>query len=177
VRLGDCTYRARPLTEERDVGLEHLTTYLSDHGAGAVAALELMAHVRDQHPGTETAVVVERIRTDVGSDLQELKRVMDRVGRGDSPARKAVAWLGERMMRLKLLVDDSSDGALRLFESLETIALGLEGKLALWQALAACADDVPVLQGVDYERLIARGREQRDALEPVRLEAARSAFR
>jgi hypothetical protein len=159
------------------MGLEHLTTYLNDHSAGAVAALELMAHVRDGHPGTEAAAVVERIRGDVASDLQELKRILDRLGRGDSSARKAVAWLGERMMRLKLLVDDSSDGALRLFESLETIALGLEGKLALWHALEACAADVPEISEVDYARLIARGREQRDALEPARLDAARAAFR
>jgi hypothetical protein len=159
------------------MGLDHLSTYLNDHSAGAVAALELMAHVRDGHPGTDTAAVVGRIRTDVESDLEELKRIIERVGRGDSPTRKAVAWVGERMMRLKLLVDDSSDGALRLFESLETIALGLEGKLALWHALEACAPDVPEIAEVDYARLIARGGEQRAALEPVRLDAARAAFR
>jgi hypothetical protein len=159
------------------MGLQHLTTYLNDHSAGAVAALALMAHVREQHPGTLTATVVGGIHADVESDLLELTRVIDRVGRGDSAARKAVAWMGERMMRLKMLVDDSSDGALRLYESLEAIALGLEGKLALWSALEACAADVPALRDVDYARLITRGRAQRDALEPVRIEAARAAFR
>lgn len=159
------------------MGLDHLAIYLNDHAAGAAAALELMAHVRDEHSGTEVATVVARVRDDVEADLQELTRIIDRVGRGESAARKAAAWMGERMMRLKLLVDDSSGGALRLFESLETIALGLEGKLALWHALGSCAADVPALQGVDYERLIARGREQRDAIEPVRLDAARAAFR
>ena len=109
--------------------------------------------------------------------LQELKRIIDRVGHGESSARKAVAWVSERIMRLKLLVDDPADGALRLFESLETLALALEGKLALWHALEACAPDVPEIAEVDYARLIARGREQRDALEPVRLDAARAAFR
>jgi len=158
------------------VGLDHLSVYLNDHSAGAVAALELMAHVRDQHSGTEAARVVARVRADVEADLQELARVIEQVGRGESPTRKAVAWMGERMMRLKMLVDDSSNGALRLYESLEAIALGLEGKLALWRALETCAANVPALQGLDYARLIARGREQRDAIEPVRLDAARAAF-
>lgn len=159
------------------MGLDHLATHLNDHSAGAVAALELMEHVRDDHPGTEVAAVVGRIKSDVEADLLELKRVVEQVGRGESATRKAVAWMGERMMRLKLQVDDSSNGELRLFESLDAIALGLEGKKALWHALAASAPDVPALRGPDYARLIARGEEQRDALESVRIDAATAAFR
>lgn len=156
---------------------EHLATYLNDHVAGAVAALDLMEHVREEHSGTETGTVVGRVMADVEADLDELKHIIDRLDCGESATRKAFAWFGERMMRLKLLIDDASNGALRLFESLETIALGLEGKKALWRTLAASAAEIPALQGVDYERLIARGDEQRDAVEVVRIAAARAAFR
>ncbi len=158
------------------MGMDHLATYLNDHLAGAAAALELMEHIEQENGGSATGILVGRIRADVSADRDELARLIARFDGGESAPRKAVGWLGERIVRLKLRMDDPSGGALRLFESLETIALGLEGKKALWYALSACAPRIPELQGVDYDRLIARGIEQRDALEPARVEASKSAF-
>jgi hypothetical protein len=158
------------------VGVQHLATYLNDHLAGAASAIDLMRHIEQAHAGDPVGALVGRIRRDVEADREELRRLIARLHAGESVPRQAVAWLGERMARLKLRIDDPSGGALRLFESLEAISLGIEGKNALWHALAASAPGVPDLQGVDYDRLIARGQEQRGALEPARLDAGRAAF-
>ena len=86
------------------------------------------------------------------------------------------AWLVGKVTELKLRLDDSARGPLRLLESLEVLGLGIHGKLALWRALDAAADSSPELEGFDYERLAQRAEEQRWRIEVVRLEAAKAAF-
>jgi hypothetical protein len=62
-------------------------------------------------------------------------------------------------------LEDGSEGPLRLLESLEAVALGINGKLALWCALAAVAEITPEIKKSDYRRLIARAQEQREIAE------------
>ncbi|MGH7792081.1 MAG: hypothetical protein ACREOB_07160 [Thermodesulfobacteriota bacterium] len=98
---------------------DNLATYLNDHLAGSVAALELLAYLEEQHAGTP----VERL------DIVQ------------SRPRKATAWLAEKITQIKLRLDDPTGGALRLLEGLEAVAIGIEGKRALWRALEAVAED------------------------------------
>lgn len=151
--------------------------YLSDHMAGAVAALELLEHLEKAHADSGLAHFLRVLRGDIETDRHELAELMRRLHIGESAPRKAAAWLAEQVVRLKLKVDDSADGALRLLESVEAVALGIEGKLALWHALATAATDAPELLGPDYARLAERAAEQRRRVEPVRLDAARAALR
>jgi hypothetical protein len=72
--------------------------------------------------------------------------------------------------------DDKSSGPLRRLESLEAVALGIHGKLALWQALSAAAVAAPALRGVDYDDLAARASDQRARVEALRLDAARASL-
>jgi len=101
---------------------------------------------------------------------------MNRAGVGPSRTREAAAWLTEKVADLKMRIDDSGDGALRLLESLEALAIGIDGKHALWIALAAAAEHVPALTGVDYERLIKRAEAQRRTVEVQRLSAVQAAL-
>jgi hypothetical protein len=155
---------------------EHLATYLNDHLAGSVLALELMEHLEEAHAGTELADFMAALRAEVTADQQELEALMERLEVGESRPRKATAWLAEKVALLKLRLDDSGDGALRLFESLEALSLGIEGKRALWRALAAAAEASPALRGLDFLRLIQSAEQQRNRLEARRLEAAKAAL-
>lgn len=156
---------------------EHLATYLNDHLAAAVAAFELLEHLERDHGDTPAGAFAASFRPEIAVDRDELTRLADRLGAPKDIPRRAAAWLGERALQLKLHVDDPSDGALRRFESLEAVALGVDWKGALWRALAAVAPDVPELQGVDYDHFIQRNDAQRARVEPIRLEAARDALR
>jgi hypothetical protein len=73
-------------------------------------------------------------------------------------------------------LEDGSEGPLRLLESLEAVALGIDGKLALWRALETVAEIAAEIRKVDYGRLIARAQEQREVAEAMRLIAARLAL-
>ena len=155
---------------------EHLATYLNDHLAGSVAALELLQHLADAHAGSAREPVLRELHADISSDRQQLKELMDQLEISKSSVRQISAWLAEKTTHLKLLVDDPSGGALRLLESLEVVALGIEGKQALWNSLRAISKDVPALQGLDLDRLEERGASQRERIETLRLEAAKAAL-
>jgi hypothetical protein len=155
---------------------EHIETYLNDHLAGSVAAVELLDQLEAAHTGTPRARVLAGLRADIEADRQELKSLMDRLDVSESRARKASAWLTEKVTELKLRLDDTSGGDLRLLESFEALSLGIEGKHSLWLALAAAAEEAPALRLVDYQRLTERAEEQRSRVETLRLEAAKAAL-
>ena len=155
---------------------EHLETYLNDHLAGSVVAIELMKNLESVYAETAIADFIKRLRADVEMDQQELQNLMSSLEISESRTRKASAWFTEKFTELKLRVDDSKSGDLRLFESLEALSLGIEGKRSLWLALAAAAEVSPALRKVDYESLKQRAEEQRERVETKRLEVARGAL-
>lgn len=155
---------------------KHITTYLSDHLAGAAGAIELMQHVESVYANTDVARVIAGVRVDVEADVDKLKALAATLDVTESPSRELGAWVGARMAELKLYLDDSSNGPLYLLEAIETLAMGIDGKLALWRGLAAAADDVPSLRGPDYARLTQRAQDQRQRIEPARLDAVRAVF-
>jgi hypothetical protein len=155
---------------------EYLATYLNDHLAGAVAAIELLEHLEAAQAGTVEARTIAQLRAEIEADRQELEALVSRLNIAKSRSRQVTAWFAEKVTELKLRLDDPSAGALRRLESLEAVQIGIDGKRALWRALAAAAEDVPELQALDYARLEQRALEQRSRVEILRLETARAAF-
>ena len=153
-----------------------LTTYLNDHLAGSVAALEIVDHLIEhaQNSGWRTSLV--QLRKDIEEDQDILRDLLKKLGGTESPVRKAAAWLSEKIGEVKLHLDDRGNGALRLFEALEALSLGIQGKLALWRALATAAERVSELQQLDYAELERRGTQQFEQADALRLEAAADAL-
>lgn len=155
---------------------EHIATYLNDHLAGSVVALELLQHLESAHAGTPLEGFFAELRADIKADQHQLESLMSQLQIAESRARKATAWLTEKITEVKLLMDDPEGGALRLMEALEVLSLGIEGKRAMWRALATASERAPQLRGVDYELLTKRAEQQCERAEEVRLQAAKAAF-
>jgi hypothetical protein len=155
---------------------ESLATYLNDHLAGSVVAVELLDHLRTDRTRTEQTSILTGVHADIAADRQELELFMAQLGITVSAPRKATGWLVEKLSEIKLRLDDAGDGALRRLEALETLSLGIAGKQALWDALAAAADQAPELRALDYPRLSERAAAQRAVVESLRLRAAQEAF-
>jgi hypothetical protein len=153
-----------------------LRTYLNDHLAGSVAALELLDHLADLHPDPDRKRLFTGLRAEVEEDQRVLQQVLEKVGGKESTVRKAAAWLTEKFGEAKLHLDDLGDGLLGVLEAIEALGLGIQGKLALWRALGAVADRVPQLQGVDFARLEQRALQQHQRVETQRLQTARVAL-
>ena len=153
---------------------QNLATYLNDHLAGSVAALELLEYLEKTQTGKAMGRFVPELRADIAADRREA--LMARLHIAASPSRAAAARLAERMTEIKLRLDDPAGGALRLLEILEALSAGIEGKRLLWRALAAVAEDAPALRLTDYGRLEQRAQEQRQRVEMARLETAKTAL-
>lgn len=155
---------------------DYIATYLNDHLAGSVVAVELMENLETVYAGRPIADFIAKLRADIEVDILELEDLMGQLQISESRTRKASAWLTEKFTQLKLRLDDPAHGDLRLFESLEALSLGIEGKRSLWLALSAAAELSPQLRIADYQRLQQRAEEQRARVEDQRLELARKAL-
>jgi hypothetical protein len=153
---------------------DNLTTYLNDHLAGSVVALELLGHMIRLQRGTAGEQVLDEIRREVEEDQKTLQGLLHEVGGKESRVRRAAAWLTEKLGRAKLHLDDPGSGDFEMLEALETLALGIQGKAALWRALAAAR--LPQARQVDLTALEQRALKQLQRAEVMRLQSARAAL-
>jgi len=155
-----------------------LETYLNDHLAGARLGVDLAGQIRDQAEG-DLKTTMAHLTAEIEEDREKLTEVMDRVGASQNQVKQATAWVTEKASRLKLselgglLGGDDDYG---LFMSLETLVLGVNGKLRLWIALKQQAAEHEGLDPVELEALAERARKQIDVLDRERLAAAARAL-
>src|SRR3954452_11805498 len=97
---------------------ENLATYLNDHLAGSMTAIELLDRVAEIYK--DIAPAVTALRQEIEADREELRTLLDTLDVSESRTRKVGGWLAEKVTQLKLRVDDGA-GALRLLESLEAV--------------------------------------------------------
>lgn len=157
--------------------MENLTTYLNDHLAGSVAALELIERLIKTYEKNPIGEFCKELRNDIEADQDQLKKLIDTLGAKKSDARQAVAWIAEKISRVKIQPGQSANGKLGLLQALEALFLGIAGKRALWRALATAAQTVPKLRKPNYPELEQRAIEQCQRVEAKRLEFANETFR
>ena len=152
-----------------------LKTYLNDHLAGSVMAIELAERTIRENEGGPVAARLSPLVEQIREDQTVLKGVIERLGTGESSVKKAGAWLAEKASRVKLGGTDEP-GELSRLEVLEMLTTGVHGKRALWRALRVVAARHEELRGLDLDLLERRAVEQHDELEAMRLEAAKAAL-
>jgi len=84
--------------------------------------------------------------------------------------------MAEKTSRLKFSGLTSGAADLGTLMALETLCLGVYGKLGLWKSLVEVVDQHTPLAAADLHELIARARSQHEALERERLAAGRQAL-
>ena len=157
------------------MNVSNLTTYLNDHYAGSVGALQLIDHLGDACTDEERKTGYRALKKEIEADQALLKGLLTSLGSDESVLKKAGAWLAEKISHLKLTLSDSARGDLALLEGLEILSLGIEGKLALWQTLNAVVRSLPDVE-LDFIRLEDRAKWQRKTVEEWRLQAAARAL-
>ena len=156
---------------------EVLASYLHDHLAGADAGVDMARRLEKRVAGTAEAAVLGRLADDVDHDREELRRLDEELGESEQPLKRAAGWVAGKAQQLAVAEPlTPRDEHLSLLLQAEAMALGIEGKLGLWEALLAVAADHPQLADVDLARLAERALEQRERVERVRLAGARRAF-
>ena len=161
------------MTAEPDRLLE---IYLADHAAAATAGAALARRAAQSNATNEYGDFLRGLSGAIEEDRRSLQQIIAQLGFRESRSKEAVAWLAEKVGRLKL------NGRLREYSplsrvlELEALSVGITGKLALWDSLLAQPGVGERLSGQDLGALADRARQQREEVEQHRLQAAREAF-
>ena len=151
--------------------MKNLEIYLNDHLAGAVAALELLADLREQHKNEPLGDVLGTLEVDIDADKEALREVMRSLGMEESTVRQTGAWAAEKVAHARLKIAGDQPG---LVLALEGLIMGINGKRMLWRSLAVAKVLNP--SKWDFEKLERRAEDQIERAEAGRIRAAQRAF-
>ena len=146
--------------------VQPLSVYLNDHLAGSTVGVNLARRLAVERDS------MRELAAEIVQDRETLLALMGRLGVREDRVKVALAKAAEQASRVKL----GADRPLNRLEMLETLSLGVEGKLAMWEALKRSRAGVRDVGAFDLDALIARARSQRERLEGERMRAADAAF-
>lgn len=155
---------------------QDLERYLNDHLAGSFGAVSLIDDVATRQEEEPEREFFLRLKESVETDQALLKRLIDHGGMEQSKPLQVTGTLAAKAGRLKLLWEGLGPGELGMFEALEMITLGIQGKRLLWVMLGEIAPQVPSWQNVDFAALELAAVRQHDAVEVRRIKAGREAL-
>jgi hypothetical protein len=149
--------------------------YLNDHLAGATAGVDLAKQAAERHDG-ELGEFFAQLAGEIAGDLNTLTSLMDQMDAHASGAKEVLAKAGSVVSEAKFSGESMDDPEFGTFLTLETLSIGVEGKLCMWKALKVVADEYAELKSADIDTLAEHAQSQRDRLESKRLEIAGSAL-
>lgn len=155
---------------------ENLERYLNDHLAGSSGAVDLIAAIAEASDDPARAEFFHRLRGQVEEDREVLRGLLADIGQSGSAALQVVGSLTEKVGRIKLWWEGFQPGELGMFEAMEMLALGIQGKHLLWQALEEIKPWFPEWGSVDFAALKNEAVRQRDAVEEYRIQAGIAAL-
>ena len=154
--------------------MKDLDSYLNDHLAGSISALELIAHWAKVHKGEPLGSFFLETEREIKADQDTLRDVMRTLGVEESKVRQAGAWAAEKVGRARLMIAGDEQGSLGLVLTLEGLIMGVTGKKLMWRAVAAAK--LPRLKSYNFEQLQRRAEQQVERIEAERISAVSQAF-
>lgn len=150
-----------------------LAAYVQDHLAGARFAVTLLQDLSKQNFDADVAHFSVDLRSQVEADRQVLEEFSIQLGSATHSWKEIAAWVAQKVSQFKLNVNTP----VGIFEAIEFLTLGVQGKQALWKALDAARDGDSRVGGLDLTTLSARAQSQYLELEALRLRLAARAIR
>jgi len=150
---------------------KHVERYLNDHHAGANGALQLIHQLAERQEIESESLFFQNLEKMVEKDQSLLKDLLEKANIEKSLTLQIAGTLTEGAGRLKLLWEGLNPGELGMFEALEVLALGLQGKRLLWVMLGKLSPYFPEWATYDFAELELQAIEQRDQIEERRIEA------
>lgn len=153
-----------------------LHIYLQDHLAGATFGLQLVQRCQRNNEGSELAEPLAKLTAEIAEDRRTLEEIMRDVGAEASRTKMAAGWTLEKVRRLKPNGKLFEYTPLARLVELESLAIGISGKKAMWRAVENVASRDQRLARHDFPALAERADDQLARVETLRLYAASTAF-
>lgn len=153
-----------------------LTLYLSDHLTGATAGVNRIERMAEDYVDTPMFAELSAVADEIRSDRELLRNVIEDLDLDRKPYRQAVAWVGERVGRLKLNGRVLERSPMTMLLEAELMRSAVSGKLGGWETLREHAQGLG-LDGQVFDDLIASSHRQLETMEKVHAYARERAFR
>ncbi len=153
-----------------------LATYLNDHLAGSMTAIDLAEKAAEKNRGSRLGVFLAELLKEIDEDRLTLEGIMERLGVEKGGVKASAGRVVEKVSRLRLHEKVTGDADLSRVLELETLIMGVTGKLQLWHSLQESTASDSRLAGVGLDTLVRRAHDQLAGLDDHHREAARSAF-
>lgn len=154
----------------------HLITYLNDHLAASVGAVELIERCRNENTGTDLAKFLATMKTQIASEQKLIKELIHRFGGAESTLKQAAAWLGEKAGRLKLNNEVFRYSDLSRLEEVEILRAGVHAKAGFWTILHSISNQDSRFNGINFLALFAQAQRQYAQIEEYYMEVAEIAL-
>jgi hypothetical protein len=154
--------------------MKELDSYLNDHLAGSVSALELIGHWAHVHKSKPLGAFFANLEGEIKADQDKLCDIMRCLRVEESKVRQAGAWVAEKVGRARLKIAGDDPDGLGLVLTLEGLIMGIVGKKHLWCGLAGA--NLPRLSRYDFEELQHRAEKQVERIEAERMRAVLDTF-
>ncbi|MHA3947401.1 hypothetical protein [Cellulomonas bogoriensis] len=136
--------RPRP-SDPRLVGI-----YLNDHLAGAVAGSRRLRRTAEVLRSTPVGPGLARVASEVEQEREELAAVVAHLDVTQAWPKQALAWVGERVARLKADRSRMRSSPITTLLEVELLRSAVMGKRGVWQALVDLAGDL----ALDESRMV-----------------------
>jgi hypothetical protein len=153
-----------------------LGIYLNDHLAGATARVELARRVAGSLRNAEHRKRLTGVAADIAADRQALLQLMRSAGVPVHGHKILAGWVTEKATRLKPSANVLIRSPLHDLIELDTLYLGIQGKVARWCVLLAAASNDGLLDQGRLRVLRDRASDQLAIVEELRIQAGARLF-
>lgn len=162
------------LPEEMSQGL--LEHYLSDHLTGATAGANRIQRMADDFIDTPVYAQLGELAEQISAERDFLEQLIDDLGLEHKPYRQAVAWVGERVGRLKNNGRILKRSPMTMLLETELLRGAVNAKRGGWESLREHADALRLDESV-FDQLVEAAERQSDMLDEVHAYARPRALR
>ncbi|RYD35949.1 MAG: hypothetical protein EOP87_06390 [Verrucomicrobiaceae bacterium] len=148
-----------------------LTRYVNDHLAGSSGALLLVDEIASHHDDPEARLFFAELKDKIREDRDVLDGLLKRIAEEPSALMKVAGGIAARVGGLKLMWEKVEPGKLGMFEALEMLTLGIQGKRLLWTIMREIQPWFPEWTDLNFQELELEAIRQRDEVEEWRVRA------
>ncbi len=156
---------------------ERLGIYLDDHLAFIIGEIELVERCQSNNQGTSLGHFLKRLKHELQAQKGVLETILQRVGGKGSirtPLKQGVAWMAEKLGRLKRNDSLLTYSPLSRVLELEMLTVAAQQRTALWDNLYAALEVTD--RELDFNGLRKQAHQHFEDLNARRRLAAAEAF-
>jgi hypothetical protein len=150
-----------------------LAAYLREHLTGSDAAIQVVERLRLTHAGSQEGRLFASLFDEFREEREVVRLLLEQIG---AAAHSVKRLAGQASGPVLIAASRGERGDLSLFRTLESLAIGVQGKRVMWRALHALLGEEPIPSVRSLAGLEAMAVRQWDAIEERRLALVAATF-